>query len=57
VLITVDIGRIQEALDLGIAQPVKSEELQKNIPASSAIRGPLARALPARPRVYVSKSA
>src|ERR671921_470600 len=32
VLITVDIGRIQEALDLGIAQPVRSEILAENIP-------------------------
>ena len=33
VLITVDIGRVQEALDLGIAQPVRSEALAANIPA------------------------
>jgi iron(III) transport system substrate-binding protein len=33
VLITVDIGRLQEAVDLGIAQPVHSEVLTTNIPA------------------------
>src|SRR3954469_2575947 len=33
VLITVDIGRLQEAVDLGIAQPVRSEILAANIPA------------------------
>jgi iron(III) transport system substrate-binding protein len=32
VLITVDIGRIQEAVDLGITQPVKSEALAAAIP-------------------------
>lgn len=32
-LLTVDIGRIQEALDRGIAQPVRSETLEKTIPA------------------------
>jgi iron(III) transport system substrate-binding protein len=32
VLITVDIGRLQEAVDLGIAQPVRSEILTANIP-------------------------
>jgi iron(III) transport system substrate-binding protein len=34
VLITVDIGRVQEAVDLGIVQPVRSEVLAANIPAS-----------------------
>src|SRR5215207_4357971 len=33
VLITVDIGRLREAVDLGIAQPVRSEILAANIPA------------------------
>jgi len=33
VLITVDIGRLQEAVDLGITQPVRSEVLAANIPA------------------------
>lgn len=33
VLITVDIGRLQQAVDLGIAQPVRSETLAANIPA------------------------
>jgi iron(III) transport system substrate-binding protein len=56
VLITVDIGRIQEALDLGIAQPVKSEELQKNIPAQFRHPEGLWHALSLRARtVYVSK--
>src|SRR3712207_1520755 len=33
VLITVDIGRLQEAVDLGITQPVRSEILAESIPA------------------------
>jgi iron(III) transport system substrate-binding protein len=33
VLITVDIGRVQQAVDLGISQPLKSEALTANIPA------------------------
>ena len=33
VLITVDIGRLREAVDLGITQPVRSEILASNIPA------------------------
>src|SRR5919107_3928792 len=33
VLITVDIGRLQEAVDLGIAEPTRSEILAANIPA------------------------
>lgn len=33
VLITVDIGRLQQAVDLGIVQPVRSEILAANIPA------------------------
>jgi len=56
VLITVDIGRLQEALDLGIAQPVRSEGLAANIPAH--YRDPDGRwyALSLRARtVYASK--
>ncbi len=33
VLITVDIGRLREAVELGITQPVRSEILASNIPA------------------------
>lgn len=33
VLITVDIGRLQEAVDLGIAEPTRSEILAANIPS------------------------
>src|SRR5215203_6888267 len=33
VLITVDIGRLREAVELGITQPVRSEILAANIPA------------------------
>jgi iron(III) transport system substrate-binding protein len=33
VLLTVDIGRIQEAVNLGIAQPIKSETLDAVVPA------------------------
>jgi iron(III) transport system substrate-binding protein len=32
-LIAVDIGRLQQAIDLGVTQPVKSEVLEKTIPA------------------------
>jgi iron(III) transport system substrate-binding protein len=32
-LIAVDIGRLQQAIDLGVTQPVKSEPLDKAIPA------------------------
>src|SRR5919107_3699227 len=56
VLITVDIGRLQEAVDLGIAQPVRSEILAANIP--SQYRDPDGRwfALSLRARtVYASK--
>jgi iron(III) transport system substrate-binding protein len=56
VLITVDIGRLQEAVDLGIVQPVRSEVLAANIPAQ--YRDPEGRwfALSLRARVvYASK--
>src|SRR4051812_1331274 len=33
VLITVDIGRLREAVDMGVTQPVRSEILAANIPA------------------------
>src|SRR5262245_26465132 len=32
-LIAVDVGRLQQAIDLGVTQPVKSEVLEKAIPA------------------------
>src|SRR4051794_18522427 len=56
VLITVDIGRLKEAVDLGVAQPVHSEVLAANIPAQ--FRDPDGRwfALSLRARtVYASK--
>jgi iron(III) transport system substrate-binding protein len=56
VLITVDIGRLQEALDLGIAQPVRSETLASAIPAQ--VRDPEGRwyGLSMRARaIYASK--
>jgi iron(III) transport system substrate-binding protein len=56
VLITVDIGRLQQALDLGVAQPVGSEALAAEIPAN--LRDPDRRwhALSLRARtVYASK--
>ncbi|WP_441998259.1 Fe(3+) ABC transporter substrate-binding protein [Microvirga sp. 2TAF3] len=56
VLITVDIGKIQEAVDLGITQPVKSEVLTSAIP--SQLRDPDNRwfALSMRARsIYASK--
>src|ERR687897_203283 len=56
VLITVDIGRLQQALDLDIAQPVRSETLAANIP--SQFRDPDGRwfALSLRARtIYAAK--
>src|SRR3954467_13673223 len=56
VLITVDIGRLQEALDLEIAQPVRSETLASAIPAQ--VRDPEGRwhGLSMRARaIYASK--
>src|SRR5829696_8329821 len=56
VLITVDIGRLREVLDLGIAEPTRSEALASNIPAN--LRDPEGRwfALSLRARtVYASK--
>jgi iron(III) transport system substrate-binding protein len=56
VLITVDIGRIQEALDLGIAQPVRSEPAAEAIPAQFRHPEGLWHALSLRARaVYASK--
>jgi iron(III) transport system substrate-binding protein len=56
VLITVDIGRLSQAVDLGIAQPVHSETLAANIP--SQFRDPDGRwfALSLRARtIYAAK--
>jgi iron(III) transport system substrate-binding protein len=56
VLITVDIGRLQQALDLGVAAPVRSEVIASAIPAN--LRDPEGRwtALSMRARtIYVSK--
>jgi iron(III) transport system substrate-binding protein len=56
VLITVDIGRLQEAVGLGLAQPLRSEVLAANIPAQ--FRDPEGRwfALSLRARaVYAAK--
>jgi iron(III) transport system substrate-binding protein len=56
VLITVDIGRLQEAVDLGISEPTRSEILAANIP--SQYRDPDGRwfALSLRARtVYASR--
>src|SRR5215208_676280 len=33
VLLTVDIGRLEDAVQAGITQPIKSELLEKNVPA------------------------
>src|SRR5262245_40189600 len=32
-MIAVDVGRLQQAIDLGVTQPVKSDVLEKSIPA------------------------
>jgi iron(III) transport system substrate-binding protein len=56
VLITVDVGRLSQAVDLGIAQPVHSETLAANIP--SQFRDPDGRwfALSLRARtIYAAK--
>ncbi|NIX77113.1 Fe(3+) ABC transporter substrate-binding protein [Microvirga terricola] len=56
VLITVDVGRLQEALDLGITQPLKSQAIESAVPAQ--LRDPEGRwfALSMRARaVYASK--
>jgi iron(III) transport system substrate-binding protein len=55
-LIAVDIGRLQQAIDLGVTQPVKSEPLDKAIPAQ--FRDPQGQwyALTLRSRIaYVAK--
>ncbi|NNM74553.1 extracellular solute-binding protein [Enterovirga aerilata] len=56
VLITVDIGRLQQALDLGVAAPIRSEVVASAVPAN--LRDPEGRwtALSMRARtIYVSK--
>jgi iron(III) transport system substrate-binding protein len=51
VLLTVDIARLQEAVDIGVTQPVASDVLESTIPAELRDpQGPLARRLDARPR-------
>jgi len=55
-LIAVDIGRLQEAIDVGVTQPVKSDVLEKAIPAQ--FRDPQGQwyALTLRSRIaYVAK--
>jgi iron(III) transport system substrate-binding protein len=55
-IIAVDIGRLQEAIDLGVTQPVKSDVLEKAIPAQ--FRDPQGQwyALTLRSRIaYVAK--
>jgi iron(III) transport system substrate-binding protein len=55
-LIAVDIGRLQQAIDLGVVQPVKSDVLQKAIPAQFRDGGGQWFALTLRSRiVYVAK--
>jgi iron(III) transport system substrate-binding protein len=56
VLITVDIGRLQEAVDLGIAQAVRSETVAANVPAAYRDPNGLWTGLSLRARaVYASK--
>lgn len=56
VLITVDIGRLQEAVDLGIAQPVKSAAVDAAVPAQFRDPAGLWTGLSLRARtVYASK--
>lgn len=57
VLLTVDIGRLKEAIDLGIAQPIKSDVLDKVVPAQYRDPNALWYAVSARARVvYASKA-
>ncbi len=51
VLLTVDIGRLKEAVDLGIAQPIKSELLEKTVPSQYRDPNGLWFAISARARV------
>ena len=56
VLITVDIGRLQQALDLGVAQPIVSEAVHDAVPARYRHPDGLWTALSLRARViYASK--
>ena len=49
VLLTVDIGRLEDAVQAGITQPIKSEALEKVVPAAISRSGrPLVRRLDAR---------
>ena len=51
VLLTVDIGRLKEAVDLGIAQPITSELLDKTVPPQYRDPNGLWYAISARARV------
>jgi iron(III) transport system substrate-binding protein len=56
VLLTVDIGRLQGAVDLGIAQPIKSQTLDKIVPPQYRDPAGLWYGISARARiVYASK--
>jgi iron(III) transport system substrate-binding protein len=56
VLLTVDIGRLKEAVDLGVAQPIRSGTLDKVVPAQYRDPNGLWYAVSARARVvYASK--
>ena len=51
VLLTVDIGRLEDAVQAGITQPIKSDVIDKTVPASLSRSGrPLGRRLDARAR-------
>ncbi|MDC7788230.1 Fe(3+) ABC transporter substrate-binding protein [Rhodoplanes sp. TEM] len=57
VLLTVDIGRLKEAVDRGVAQPITSEVLDKVVPAQYRDPNRLWYAVSARARVvYASKA-
>lgn len=56
VLLTVDVGRLIEAVDLGIAQPIQSATIAQNVPANFRDPDGLWVGLSARARVvYVAK--
>ena len=50
ILLTVDIGRLKEAVDLAIAQPIKSELLDKTVPPQYRDPDGMWYAISARPR-------
>ena len=56
VLITVDIGRLQQAIDLGVSQPIRSSAIDEVVPRNLHDAGDMWTALSARARmIYTAK--